>query len=129
VDAGAPGVDRAAGLRRTGAKPVVATYRGGLAAREAELTAIEAELAQWAVAPPLATTVAKLGAYRGIAQLTAMTLATEVVDWRSSSRGDFHPPALTDPGVNLSIHRALVILVTRTWGPMPNGRRPGDTGE
>jgi hypothetical protein len=47
----------------------------------------------------------------------------------SSSRGDFHPPALTDPGVNLSIHRALVILVTRTWEPTPNGRRPGDTGE
>jgi transposase len=61
---------------------VVATYRGGLAAREAELAAVEAELAAWAVAPPLATTVAKLGAYRGIAQLTALTLATEVVDWR-----------------------------------------------
>lgn len=61
---------------------VVATYRGGLAAREAELAAVEAELAAWAGAPPLATTVAKLGAYRGIAQLTALTLATEVVDWR-----------------------------------------------
>jgi transposase len=36
-----------------------------LAAREAELAAVEAELAAWAVAPPLATTVAKLGAYRG----------------------------------------------------------------
>lgn len=61
---------------------VVATYRGGLAAREAELAAVEADLAAWAVAPPLAATVAKLGAYRGIAALTAMTLATEVVDWR-----------------------------------------------
>jgi transposase len=61
---------------------VVATYRAGLAAREAELAAVEAELAAWAVAPPLATTVARLGAYRGIAQLTGMTLATEVVDWR-----------------------------------------------
>lgn len=60
----------------------MATYRGGLAAREAELAAIEAELARWAAAPPLAATVAKLGAYRGIAQLTAMTLAAEVVDWR-----------------------------------------------
>jgi hypothetical protein len=49
--------------------------------------------------------------------------------YRSSSRGDFHPPALTDPGVNLSIHRALVILVTRTWGPTPNGRRLGGAGE
>jgi transposase len=63
-------------------KGVVATYRGGLAAREAELAAVEAELATWAQAPPLAPTVARLGAYRGIAQLTAMTLAAEVVDWR-----------------------------------------------
>jgi transposase len=61
---------------------VVATYRGGLAAREAELTAIEAELATWAKAPPLAATVTRLGAYRGIAALTGMTLAAEVVDWR-----------------------------------------------
>jgi transposase len=61
---------------------VVATYRGGLAAREAELAAVETELASWAVAPPLAPTVARLGAYRGIAALTGMTLAAEVVDWR-----------------------------------------------
>jgi transposase len=61
---------------------VVATYRGGLAAREAELAAVEAELATWAKTPPLADTVAKLGAYRGIAALTGMTLAAEVVDWR-----------------------------------------------
>jgi transposase len=61
---------------------VVATYRGGLTAREAELAAVDAELAAWAAAPPLAATVAKLGAYRGISQVTAMTLATEVVDWR-----------------------------------------------
>ncbi|MBV8541625.1 MAG: hypothetical protein JO364_03370 [Pseudonocardiales bacterium] len=37
---------------------VVATYRGGLAAREAELRAIEAELATWAKAPPPTTLVA-----------------------------------------------------------------------
>ena len=43
---------------------------------------MEAELASWAVAPPLAPTVARLGAYRGIAQLTGLTLAAEVVDWR-----------------------------------------------
>jgi transposase len=63
-------------------KRVVETYRGGLAAREAELAAVEAELATWATAPPLAATVARLGAYRGIAALTGMTLAAEVVDWR-----------------------------------------------
>ena len=31
---------------------VMGTYRGGLAAREAELAAVEAELAAWAKAPP-----------------------------------------------------------------------------
>lgn len=60
----------------------VSTYRGGLAAREAELSAVEAELATWATEPPLAVTVSRLGAYRGIATLTGMTLAAEVVDWR-----------------------------------------------
>ncbi len=60
----------------------MATYRAGLAAREAELAAVEAELATWAVAQPLAETVARLGAYRGIATLTGLTLAAEVVDWR-----------------------------------------------
>jgi len=61
---------------------VLATYRGGLAAREAELAAVEAELATWAAAPPLADTVARLGAYRGLAMLTGLMLAAEVVDWR-----------------------------------------------
>jgi len=63
-------------------KGVVATYRGGLAAREAELAAVEAELVRWAAWPPSATAVARLGAFRGIAQLTGMTPAAEVVDWR-----------------------------------------------
>jgi type I restriction enzyme, R subunit len=65
------------------------------------------------------------------ARITALVRLNPVrVDLvESSSRGESHPPALTDPGVNLSIHRALVILVTRTSGPMPSGRRPGDIGE
>src|SRR5437763_4459727 len=44
--------------------------------------AVETELATWAAVPPLAATVTRLGAYRGIAVLTGMTLAAEVVDWR-----------------------------------------------
>ncbi len=59
-----------------------ALYRGGLDAREAELRAAEARLAAWAGRDPLAGQVARLGAYRGIAQLTGLTLAAEVVDWR-----------------------------------------------
>jgi len=61
---------------------VFATYRGCLEAREAELAAIEAQLGPWASAEPLAAAVGRLGAYRGIAQLTGLTLAAEVVDWR-----------------------------------------------
>jgi len=57
-------------------------YRVALAAREAEMAAIEAELLPWAHRDPLGDTVAKLTAYRGIGELTALTLASEVVDWR-----------------------------------------------
>jgi len=57
-------------------------YRGALEAREAELRAAEARLGAWAGREPLAPAVARLGAYRGIAGLTALTLAAEVVDWR-----------------------------------------------
>jgi transposase len=60
----------------------VAVYQGGLAAREAELAAVEAELGRWAKAAPLAAAVDRLGAYRGIGVLTGLTLAAEVVDWR-----------------------------------------------
>jgi hypothetical protein len=48
----------------------------------------------------------------------------------SGGRGNFRPPAPTDPGVNLSVHRALVILITRCVGPkepMPSAQRGGDS--
>ena len=67
-------------------QPALATalahYRAALDARAAELAAIEAELSPWAARPPLAAAVARLGCYRGIAQLTGLTLAAEVADWR-----------------------------------------------
>jgi transposase len=56
-------------------------YRGALEAREAELRAAEARLSPWAGRDPLAAAVARLCAYRGIAELTGLTLAAEVVDW------------------------------------------------
>ena len=59
-----------------------ALYLGALDAREAELAAAEARMAAWAGRDPLAGPVARLGAYRGIAQLTGLTPAAEVVDWR-----------------------------------------------
>ena len=60
----------------------VGYYRAALAVREAELAALEAELAPWAAREPLAGPVARLGCYRGIAELGALVLAAEVVDWR-----------------------------------------------
>jgi transposase len=59
----------------------LAHYRAGLDTRRAELDAIEAELAPWAAREPLAGTVARLGCYRGIAELNSLALAAEVVDW------------------------------------------------
>src|SRR5258708_22346689 len=60
----------------------LAHYRAALDTRVAELDAVEGELAVWAVRPPLAAAVARLGCYRGIAQLNGLTLAAEVGDWR-----------------------------------------------
>src|SRR5215831_8427500 len=57
-------------------------YRATLEVREAELAAVEAELVPWAAREPLAGPVARLGCYRGIAELGGLTLAAEVVDWR-----------------------------------------------
>lgn len=60
----------------------LAHYRAALATRRAGLDATEAELARWAGREPLAAAVARLGCYRGIAELTGLVLAAEVVDWR-----------------------------------------------
>jgi len=60
----------------------LAHYRATLDTRETELACIESELAPWARREPLAPAVARLCCYRGIADLTALTLAAEVVDWR-----------------------------------------------
>lgn len=60
----------------------VGFHRAALATREAELAAAEAQLLPWASREPLAGPVSRLACYRGIAALTALTLAAEVVDWR-----------------------------------------------
>ncbi len=56
-------------------------YQATLTAREAAVTAIDADLAQWFTRPPFADPVARLAAYRGITALGALTLASEVCDW------------------------------------------------
>jgi transposase len=59
-----------------------AHYRAMVAARDAELAALEADLAHWYTHGPFAEAVTRLAAYRGIAQLGALTIASEVGDWR-----------------------------------------------
>ena len=59
-----------------------AHYRATLDAREAAVTAIEADLAGWFSAAPFAEQVARLGGYRGVTRMGALTLAGEVCDWR-----------------------------------------------
>jgi transposase len=63
-----------------------AHYRAVLASRDAQLDAIEADLAGWYDRPPFAWQVARLAAYRGVTQLGALTLAAEVGDWRRFPR-------------------------------------------
>jgi transposase len=60
----------------------LAHYRATLAAREAAVTSIEADLAGWFTREPFDDPVARLAAYRGITHLGALTLASEVCDWR-----------------------------------------------
>jgi transposase len=57
-------------------------YRATLLGREAALSAIEADLAQWYTRAPFTDPVARLAAYRGITRLGGLTLASEVCDWR-----------------------------------------------
>ena len=59
-----------------------AHYQATLAAREAAVTAIEADLVPWFDRQPFADAVHRLGAYRGITRMGGLTLAAEVCDWR-----------------------------------------------
>jgi transposase len=101
----------------------LAHYRAGLDTRRAELDAIETELAPWAGREPLAATVARLGCYRGIAELHSLARAAEVVDWHrfpsarafmgftglvpgEYSSGDKNPPRLDHQSrLRTSAHR------------------------
>jgi transposase len=69
-------------FNEAGLQSTYAHYRAMLAARDAELTAIEADLAHWYTHGPFVEAVSRLAAYRGIARLGALTIASEVGDWR-----------------------------------------------
>jgi transposase len=55
-------------------------YRAVAASRDAQVAAIEADLAEAAIQPPLVDAVRRLAAYRGVGQLGALSLAAEVGD-------------------------------------------------
>ncbi len=60
----------------------LAHYQATLSAREAAVEAIDADLAACCDREPFADAVRRLSAYRGITELGALTLASEVCDWR-----------------------------------------------
>lgn len=57
-------------------------YQATLSARDAAVTAVEADLLPWAERVPFDDPVQRFAAYRGITPLGGLTLATEVCDWR-----------------------------------------------
>jgi len=57
-------------------------YRAVVEVRTAELDAVEEELLPYCRKDPFAAAVTRLGAYRGVAEVGALTLASEVCDWR-----------------------------------------------
>jgi transposase len=61
-------------------------YRAVLEARDSQLEAVEADLMVWQDQGPFADTVHRLAAYRGVTRLGALTLASEVGDWRRFPR-------------------------------------------
>jgi transposase len=63
-----------------------ARYRAAVSARDGELAAIEADLAVFYDRAPFAAQVTRLAAYRGVDRLGALTLASEVCDWRRFPR-------------------------------------------
>jgi transposase len=61
-------------------------YRAVLVVRDAAIAAVEADLTPYFTAEPFGSQVARLAAYRGVSSLGALTLASEVCDWRRFAR-------------------------------------------
>lgn len=67
---------------------VFASYMAVLDEREADLERVEAELATYYTAAPFAGAVTRLCCYRGIDRLGALTIASEVCDFRRFSKAE-----------------------------------------
>jgi transposase len=57
-------------------------YRAVVLSRDAQLAAVEADLALWITRAPFADPVRRLGAYRGVTAMGGLALQAEVCDWR-----------------------------------------------
>jgi transposase len=64
-----------------------ARYRATVECREAELEALESDLARYLDEEPFATPVRRLSAYRGVDRLGGLVLQAEVCDWRRFGSG------------------------------------------
>jgi transposase len=57
-------------------------YLSGIDVQDAQLAALDNDLVHWRTEPEFAEPTNRLAAYRGVAELTALTLVSEVGDWR-----------------------------------------------
>ena len=77
---------------QTFSEPALSTtfahYRAVVMTRDAQLAAVEADLVVWFGREPFADAVRRLGAYRGVTHMGALTLAAEVCDWRRFGRAN-----------------------------------------
>jgi transposase len=63
-------------------------YRAVVVTRDAQLAAVESDLAAWTTREAFARPVRCLGAYRGVTAMGALTLQAEVCDWRRFGRAE-----------------------------------------
>jgi transposase len=63
-------------------------YRAVVVTRDAQLAAVESDLAAWITRAPFAAPVRRLGAYRGVTAMGALSLQAEVCDWRRFGRAE-----------------------------------------
>jgi transposase len=64
-----------------------ARYRATVECREAELEAVEADLALYIEEEPFAAAVRRLSSYRGVDRLGGLVLQAEICDWRRFANG------------------------------------------
>jgi transposase len=63
-------------------------YRAVVRTGDAQLGALEADLAVWTIRAPFAGPVARLAAYRGVIAMGGLALQAEVCDWRRFGRAE-----------------------------------------